>query len=289
MISRFSVSKVIFIYRRRIRRQAKGAIGGTDRVEGNLTEQRNLLRSQVRAWEQLQAIYMPSLLQHRHNLSAQPGSLPPSANPEDCDLWLPSKLPADDREKICMAGLSVAEEKLRTAQCYDSLESIRHILTVKTRMVQFKNKNIRGQREGTRSRAVIDRVHGRARAAADKYRVARKAKLSLVGNGGWEASLRELKDEDIRSYQDPNYLRPHQSRRGVLNDDQLAALQERLNTGDINSNHVHEQSEFTLFNQQRSRRDGTGETRRTVSWIWLNHNLGADMSDEVLRAEWAKS
>jgi len=64
------------IYRRQIRKQAKDASGGTDRVEGNLMEQRDVLRLWIRAWEQLQAIYMPGLLQYRHDLSARRASSP---------------------------------------------------------------------------------------------------------------------------------------------------------------------------------------------------------------------
>jgi len=163
------------------------------------------------------------------------------------------------------------------------LDSIRRILTIKTHMVQFKNKNLCGQREGTRSRAVIDRVHGRACAAADKYCTARKAKLSLAGPGNWEAALQVLNDSDIHLYQDPNHLQPCQRRGGILEDDQLMSLQEQQ-TQDEN-----DQSDFVLFNQERSRRDGTGETRRTISWIWLNRSLGVDASDDVLRSGWAKS
>lgn len=226
-------------------------------MEGNLTEQRNLLRSRIRAWEQLQAIYMPGLLQYCHDLSTRRSTPSLSDNPEDLEIWLPSKLPQADRARVCMQGLATAEEKLRTAQCYDALDSIRHILTVKTRMIQFKNKNVRGQKGGTCSRAVIDRVHGRARVAADKYRAARKAKLLLTGPGSWEATLQELKDNDIRSYRDPNRLQPRQRRRGVLEDDQLASLQGQLARGNDN---VDELSDFTLFNDDRSRCDGTGET-----------------------------
>jgi len=82
-------------------------------------------------------------------------------------------------------------------------------------MVAFKNKNIRGQRDGTRSRTVIDRVHERARVAAERYRVARRAKLALAGSGNWEETLRVLNDGDIQSYQDPKRLRVWAGRRGI--------------------------------------------------------------------------
>jgi len=102
--------------------------------------------------------------------------------------------------------------------------------------------------------------------------------------------LQELKDEDIRSYQDPTRLQPRQPRRGILDDEQLASLEERLARGNSNdSNNVQDQMNFTLFNEQRSRRDGTGETRWKISWIWLNQQLGVGAGDDLLRSEWAKS
>ena len=113
----------------------------------------------------------------------------------------------------------MVEDKLRSAQCQDALDGVWHILKIKTRMIAFKNKNVRGQREGTRSRAVIDRVHERARNMAQKYRAARAAKIELVGPGLWEQIFRELKDEDVRGYQDANRLKPRVGRRGILEDD----------------------------------------------------------------------
>ena len=52
-----------------------------------------------------------------------------------------------------------------------------------------------------------------------------------------------------------------------------------------------ESEDFTLFNEDRSRRDGTGETRRTISWIWLTDKAGSgeDKEDAILQVEWAKS
>ncbi|KAF9053246.1 hypothetical protein BJ165DRAFT_1339568, partial [Panaeolus papilionaceus] len=135
-------------------------------------------------------------------------------------------------------------------------------------LIYFKNKNRRGQREGTRSRAIIDRVHERARLAADRYRCARKARLAISGNGDWEKELQILSDADIRSYRDPDKLKKSEGRKGTLTDAQLQELGE-----------------------QRSKRDGTGETRRTISWIWLGKGAATkDMDgDTILRAEWSKS
>ena len=189
------------------------------RKEGSLTEQRNQLRSRIRTWEQVAAIYMPGLLQYRANLlpNARDGDGSPPADavvlvpqhPEDARLWFPSQLPDAVRSLVCVEKLPEIEAKLRTAQCFDALDSLPHILKIKTRLIKFKNKNIRGQCEGTRSHAIIDRVHEKARAAAAKYRAARSAKYLLSGPGSWENELRVLADSDIRGYQDPNHLPIH--------------------------------------------------------------------------------
>ena len=259
----------------------------TNQQEGSLTEQRNLLHSRIRSWEQLASVYMPGLLQYQANLAACQSPVAPSVSghAEDMDLWLPSHVAADEQAVVCQKGLDEMEDKLWTAQCEDALEAVRHILKIKTRMIAFKNRNIRGQKQGTRSRAVIDRIHGRARIAAGKYRAARIAKLKLVGPGDWEKLLWVLHDADITGYQDANRLRPRQPRRGVLEDEFVgeAAGMDTL-VGD-------EGPDTLLFPDIRTRRDGTGETRRVLSWIWSakHSGEGEDGEDDILRVEWSKS
>ena len=63
-------------------------------------------------------------------------------------------------------------------------------------MIAFKNRSIHGQKQGTCSRAVIDRVHEQARIAAGKYQAAQMAKLRLAGPGEWEKVLRVLHQEN---------------------------------------------------------------------------------------------
>jgi hypothetical protein len=51
-------------------------------------------------------------------------------------------------------------------------------------------------------------------------------------------------------------------------------------------------SGIPLWEEERDRRDGTGETHRTLSWIWTTKSRTPkddDEIDEVLRSEWAKS
>ena len=244
-----------------------------------------MLRTRLRAWEQLLPIYMPGLLQYETDLASgnSPASTSPnqSPHPEDGVVWLPSRIAAKDRARVCWPGLAQMEERLRSGQCRDALESVCQVLRLKSRMVEFKNKQVRGQREGLRSRAVIDRVHERARAAAEKYRAARKAIYDLEGPGDWEEVFKILEDGDIRGYQDPNRLRPRKGRRGIWEDGQEPqAAPSTEDDGDI-----------TLYNEVRSKRDGTGETRRTLSWIWTTSRAASsdDDVDDILRLEWAKS
>ncbi|PPR02839.1 hypothetical protein CVT26_009581 [Gymnopilus dilepis] len=276
---------------RRLQRLAHGINShSTDAKDGSLTEQRNVLRSRLRVWDQLVSIYMPGLLQFlTDQAEKEPSSVPSevtvdiatkSTHPEDAHVWLPSRIPPSQRRRVCREGLPEIEERLRSGQCHDSLENLRQTLRLKSRMIQFKNQNIRGQRDGTRSRAVIDRIHDRAKVAAGKYRSARSALLSLRGPGDWEKNLRVLEDSDIRGYQDPDRLRPRKGRMGIFEDDESPGVTvEPDNVG------------LTLLNQSRTRRDGTGETRRTISWIWYNARTVQpdDEKDEILRSEWAKS
>lgn len=172
------------------------------------------------------------------------------------------------------------EAKLREAQMNDALSALRQILKLKSRMVQFKNQNIRGQREGTRSRAVIDRVHERARNTAAKYRAARVAYLALVGPGDWESKFHVLHDADIRGFQDPEFIKKRVGRRGIYEDGHEPAEPEPS---------AEVETDFTLFTQTRSRRDGTGETRRLLSWIWTAKGGDKeDGGDDIARVEWAK-
>lgn len=262
----------------------------TARQETSITEQRNVLRTKLRYWQRVQPIYMPGLLGLQAELVASlPTMSKDSHQPEHVPLWLPSSLTPEMRRIACGVNIEAYEEKLRTAQCHDLLEKIRHLLRVKTRMVQFKNKNIRGQVAGTRSRTVINRVQDRARYLSQHYRIARAAKLALSGPGDWEKNLRELNDSDVRSYQDPDRLQKRKGRKGTLEDEQLEAAT-------TVHNEEQEGGGIDLMAEKRSRRDGTGETRRTLSWIWLvergdgtYEGAGSGQSDDILRSEWAKS
>lgn len=282
---------------RRIRQMGRErAAGATPRQGATITELRNALRTRIKNWERLRAVYMPGLLQLQTEMerTGTPTAGSASTNPEEADLLLPSQIPPFRREIVCTVGLHVIEERLRIAQCYDALDGIHHTLRVKSRMVIFKNKNIRGQRDGLRSRAIIDRVHQKARTYAEKYRSARKAVLALSGTGDWEINLRLLLDSDIRAYTDPDRIRRRTGRRGTVEEDEgnKGEGENRATMPTSAEQRAADGSQIDLRLEDRGVRDGTGETRRTLSWIWTTGHNSADpdaSDNDILRSEWAKS
>ena len=140
---------------------------------------------------------------------------------------------------------------------------------------------------------IIDRVHERARVAAERYQAAHRGKLVLAGTGEWEKVLRILEDGDIRAYQDVEKLRTRVGCPGMLEDGQLVAVEvdaaeEEMDAGAEDS----DTASINLMQEKRDKRDGTGEMRRALSWIWTSGLRSADPDDDgdnILQSEWAKS
>lgn len=260
-----------------------------------LEDQRKILKEKLQNWETVRTIYMPGLLQIQTDAGLNPTAIWSSnPNPEDVRLWLPSEISPEQRRAACAEDLPDMELQLRTAQCGSSLEGLRQALRIKTRMIYFKNKNVRGQRDGTRSRSIIDRVHKRAIQFVQKYRAARQAKLSLEGPGSWEETYRELRNEDIRGFASGK-PKKNPPRRGIWEDGHAPPEPETSEA--IDEEEDESDPEFDDPTNERGlpprkkRKKGTGETRKELSWIWqtLPQDINADEDDNILRAEWARS
>ena len=89
--------------------------------EGSLTEQRNMLRMRLCAWDQLLPIYMPGLLQYETDLAKGDSTTSTTPNqsphPEDSVIWLPSRIAVMERARVCRPGLAQMEERLHSGQC----------------------------------------------------------------------------------------------------------------------------------------------------------------------------
>lgn len=260
----------------------------TAQQTSEIVEHRSVLKRELLGFERLRSVYMPGLVQLLTDMN-EDLALGDDGNPENAKLWLPSSIPVDMRKTVCCDEVDQIEERLRKAQAYDALDSVRHTLRVKTKMVQFKNKNVRGQRMSGKSREVIDRVHERVKRFVEKYRRSRAGLLLLKGPGEWEKELRVMEQSDVRSYVDPQRMKIGPGRRGT-NEEEPGMEGNVLE----DKSRVEEDDDFALEGEVRTRRDGTGETRKEQSWIWLTRDInlrdGADENDnEILRAEWCRS
>lgn len=110
-------------------------------------------------------------------------------------------------------NLVSGEIQLRRAQCGDALEDLRTKLYMRSRFRQYKRLNVRNQHRNGRANDALGNIEFRLQRAADKYRAARDALLSLIGSRDWNAEYAQqyptLTHEDIRAFEsdDPDTVR----------------------------------------------------------------------------------
>ncbi|KAF7793609.1 hypothetical protein EIP86_004723 [Pleurotus ostreatoroseus] len=161
-----------------------------------LIDKRATIRRRLLAVREIQAIYMSCVPQKlAHYLQSTPNA---AECPEEQNLFLPSSLSSEELQR-CKSKISALEERLRDAQLFDSLDRLRVHLHIRSRLAVNKARNVRHQGANTRARRKIDVNESRIGALADKYRAARRAKLSLAGPGDWEKQWRILDRSDVRT------------------------------------------------------------------------------------------
>ena len=161
----------------------------------DVIDKRRKLQTNLEKLRLLQAPFMPNVLQI---LARRPAVICHDELPEEQPLMFPSDLNADELS-ACAPGLARLEERLRDGQLHDALDKLRTHLHMKTRLVTFKDRNVRNQVANTRARAKIDLNEIKIKTAARRYRQARAAKSRLAGHGDWEKTWRILNDDDIRT------------------------------------------------------------------------------------------
>ncbi|KAL0566303.1 hypothetical protein V5O48_015717 [Marasmius crinis-equi] len=276
---------------RKIKALVKTSSAWNTTAKKSIAEQREVLRKKVKAWALIRPIYMPGLLTF---LTAREEDLGDGLNEdvqaEDIPIWMPSRIHPSSRDAACINGLAEMEARLRSAHCHDDLDGIRHTLRLKSRMLLFKHQNVSGQRDGVKSRTVINNVHDRAKNYAQAYRENRKALVELVGEGGIEKGLKPLKDADVRSYTDPERVKDGPGRLGTREDEVDEGEPPR--TADEDGDAIDLVPEDRCSKQYRQKH-GTRETRMVNSWIWTTGKIdladGTDEDDELLLEVWARS
>lgn len=210
-----------------------------------IQERKNSLRRKINAWTAIQQLYMPEVAPLR--AVADRAASRSSVNIESFDipLFLPASLPTRVQVRRILYEY---EFRLRRAQAYEMLDSLRGHLQLRTHMYKYKDKNVRGQSASTRSNNLLEGVQKKANASATQYRTAREALVKLstvVGDfgSGWDVSLKELHDEDIRAFTDDT------------------------------------DGETRAEKQKREKRKGLGEGKKKLSWIWMVTGVGWDGED----------
>ncbi|EIM90992.1 uncharacterized protein STEHIDRAFT_44851, partial [Stereum hirsutum FP-91666 SS1] len=230
----------------------KKARHATHLQRADLEDRRSSLHRRIQRLRDLQTHLMPDLrLKLDMTEQAFKGR---RSDAETTPLHLPSSLPPNVRAATCSSYLIEAEQQLREAEAFDALESLRNQLRTRTFMSRYKISNITGQRTNTRAQEILTRVEGRLHLVKLRYRRARTAVMSLLGEQRWMengmgAKLRELKDEDVRGLSD-----------AVLKEADKASVSEK---------------------------------QIKMSWIWTTVSIQEDGSDpgfnDALRIEWAKA
>jgi hypothetical protein len=224
--------------------------------------QRTKLSRGIARFRNLQITYMPISIQVLNN---QPTPLQDKEEqPEDVPLLLPSAL--SELQTIgCVPGLVEIEQKLREAQCVDSLEQLRNHLHMKARLITHKGLHVRHQGPNTRARSLINRNDLKIRQFTMKYQAARVALLALNGDDeatlGWEL----LKEDDVRCMEDSEELEKRAKREQArqLRRERAARNQSLAEDADAD-NYVPP--------VPRTR----GESRQTISWLWQAAGHGSD-------------
>ena len=119
--------------------------------------------------------------------------------PFDIRLYLPSALAATTP---CDPHLAECEWSLREAQALDALGELRQYLLCRSHLWYDRAKNVRGQRQGTRSWSALDTLKQRIDTAAARYRAACEA-LSILSKRlekgeAWMRVYKVLQDGDIK-------------------------------------------------------------------------------------------
>lgn len=167
----------------------------TDLQRAKIIERRNTLQRKIDGWISIQQLYMPQLLAYRKHWVDTHSDV---VHAEQIPLFLPSAISSDIQ---CSKKALEYEWRLRKAQAYDALESLRNRLCLRTHMYKFKDRFVTGQRQNTRARSTINYVEAKIQADAERYRSAYSALTVLGPLLGEESSIDDLKTlshEDIQ-------------------------------------------------------------------------------------------
>ena len=130
----------------------------TDTQKATLLEWRGALLYQIEKWHELQAVYMPGVL----NVSTSELGVS-REKAESIKLWLPSQLDATERETFCLHGIISSERELRFGQLHNALDELWRARQVWCSLVTFHRIQLAGEGNKTemKSCAIVRSVEER--------------------------------------------------------------------------------------------------------------------------------
>ncbi|KAI5885767.1 uncharacterized protein SCHCODRAFT_01205560 [Schizophyllum commune H4-8] len=222
--------------------------------QAELSRKRTKLARSLNKLNEMQAKYTPDSLTRLAAWKADPRNA--DEPPERTPLFPPSSLTPSERAR-CVDDVTTVESRLRHAQCRTALDAIRNLLIVKSRLLTYKNTNVRNQGPNTRARATLSKNDEKTRRQACKYVAARAALLSLADGDPSKVSWHSLDiNKDVRCMEEDDNSR----RRGKKR------TREGNEVGEGEGEGASESAGAGGHLQQC--RDATGEGRRKISWIW---------------------
>jgi hypothetical protein len=153
-----------------------------------ITAARAKLRRDIVKWRSTQFDIFPKLRDHIPSVDF--------AKPEEDALLLPSSLSVDRRNQLGLTEVAPIEYKLREGQAHGALQKLRQSIKEFNANLAFKKINIHGQGPCTRAQAFLQSLCADKVNAADQYRRARAALLSL-GLPKDDKVLQELRNDQL--------------------------------------------------------------------------------------------
>ncbi|KAJ7774517.1 hypothetical protein DFH07DRAFT_732456 [Mycena maculata] len=254
---------------RRIVSELSGRVLITADRESKIIELRRTLLGKIRKFRTLQATYMPGAAAAIAMAEEADVSAKAAHRAEHIKLFMPSEMaPGRDALRGCLSGLLALESKLQVAQCTNALVTLRSRLHAKRHLIMFRNDNLAGQNLATKGAMLIGQVGERVEAAAEKYRVGRKALVALEGDTA-AAKFRELRPKDVQL------------------------------DGDAGESDAAARAKLAMVSSGRSARaprNVPGTSRRMMSWIWTAPGALDDKEQALhecksspVRVEWTRA
>ncbi|KAJ7813724.1 hypothetical protein B0H14DRAFT_3477608 [Mycena olivaceomarginata] len=229
--------------------------------ENKIQEWRHTLLVKIASFRTLQNIYMPGAAVAIKEAEGDRDGNEAPPKLESINLWMPSRMAADDVSRGCVAGLVDMEVKLCVAQCQNALSTLCSRLHAKRFLIAYRNQNVTGQKRSTKAAVLIHQVGDRVEAVAKRYRRGREALVGL-GVADEHPHLRPLRVDDVRLD-------------GDAGETDVAA---RKKLAMIGAGH-----------SARTPRNAPGTSKRKMSWIWTAPGAFDDEEmrlHESIRVEW---